>query len=110
MSALEEITPTIELLQDELDGLTVRGLRTCGVEQVNRLKAIQEELDRIGASHVAGLIDDLVRAMEADERRAAAALLQAQATLRVFERILTLEVVSQRLELLTETADQGDPT
>ena len=57
---------------------------------------------------LAGRIAEVVRAIEADDRAAAPALLQAQASLRVFERILTLEVAAGALRALAGGDEAGE--
>ena len=46
-------------------------------------------------------------ALRADQREAAAALVLTQASLRVFERVLTLETTAARLQSLVP-AEDGD--
>lgn len=108
MSEIVEIVQTIERLQDEFEDLAVRGLRACGPEHLTPLQAIREEFERIGASHVAGRIAALTDAIRNDDRGAAAALLGAQATLRVFERILTLESAGAALQAMLAAETTGD--
>ena len=98
MSEIAEIVQTIEQLQQEFEDLTVRGLRTCGPEHLAPLKTLHEEFARIGAAHLATRISALVQAIENDERHAAVALLAAQSSLRVFERVLSLKFASRTLE------------
>lgn len=100
-----EIVQTIEHVQNTLEDLAVRGLRSAGAEQVNTLSALREEFERIGVSHLAGRIAALIEALRNGDVRAAAALLRAQASLRVFERVLTLQVAAQTLRALLESSD-----
>jgi hypothetical protein len=97
-----EIVQTIEHVQSAFEDLTVRGLRSAGPEQVTRLSALREEFERIGAGHLAGRIASVVEALRGGEAGAAAALMRAQASLRVFERVLTLQVAAQTLSTLLE--------
>jgi hypothetical protein len=100
MAELDEIVQTVERLQNALEELSVRGLRSAGGEQLAVLEALREEFERIGAGHLAGRVATLASAVRAGERSAAAALLRAQASLRVFERILTLEAAGETLRAL----------
>ncbi len=96
---------TIERLQQTFEDLAVRGLRSCGAEQLTALSSLHEELDRIGASHLAGRLEDVITGIRNDDRSSARALMRAQASLRVFERLLTLETVGRdmtNLHLLIE--------
>ena len=94
---INEISDTIERLRTELEALAVRGIRASGPEHIALLKAAGEEFERIGADHMAGRIGDVVGALERDERGAAAALLRAQTSLRLFDRVLTLDVAASSL-------------
>ena len=94
----EEIVQTMDLLQTAFEDLAVRGLRSAGPRDLATLRMVREEFERIGAGHLAGQIAAVVQAIENDDRGAARALLRAQASLRVFERILTLEVAGGLLE------------
>lgn len=105
---IDEIVQTIERLQAALDDLVLRGLRTAGPEQLKLLDAMHEEFARIGASHIASRVSDLLQAVRADERRAGSALLRAQASLRVFERILTLQAAQCALETLKDSGEDNE--
>ena len=63
---------------------------------------MREEFERIGAAHLATRIATLVEAIEKDDRAAASALLRAQTSLRVFERLLTLQVAAGAVQALSE--------
>jgi len=97
MQETTEIIQTIDRLQQCLEELCVRGLRSAGSSDLNGLSALREEFQRIGADHLAGRIAAVIDAIRNDDRSAAAALLRAQASLRVFERILTLDLAEATL-------------
>jgi hypothetical protein len=97
MSETIEILQTIDRLHGVLGDLIVRGLRSVAPSQQALLDALREEFARIGADHLAGRIAELSRAVREQEAGAAAALLQAQTSLNLFERILTLEHASELL-------------
>ena len=103
-----EIVQTIEHVQSAFEDLAVRGLRSAGPEHLTSLSALREEFERIGAGHLAGRIAAVVEALRGGEARGAAALMRAQASLRVFERVLTLQVAAQTLSALLEPADAED--
>ncbi len=105
--AVEEIVQTIDRLQSEFEDLAVRGLRSAGSQDLAALRAMREEFERIGADHLAGRIAEVIHAIETGDRSAATALLRAQGSLRVFERILTLEVAGQTLQALVN-AEQAE--
>jgi hypothetical protein len=91
MTDISEIQQAIDHLHGLLADLIVRGLRSAGPAQLAPLDALREEFERIGAGHLAGRIGELVEAVRQDSPGAAAALLRAQTSLNLFERILTRE-------------------
>lgn len=97
---MEEVVQTVERLQRSFEDLAVRGLRSCGPENLQVLSALHEELDRIGAAHLAGRLEDLIAKIRNDDRGSALSLMRAQASLRVFERLLTLETVETEMASL----------
>jgi hypothetical protein len=111
--AVEEVVQTIERLNGAFDDLCVRGLRAAAPRDIGALRSMREEFERIGASHLATRIAALIEAIEKDDRGAAGALLRAQASLRVFERLLTLQVAASGVQTLiagssADTADQDN--
>lgn len=98
METNDEIVQVIDRLQGEFEDLAVRGLRTAGASNMVRLRSLREEFERIGAGHLASRISVLMSALETGDRAAAAALLRAAASLRVFERVLTLNVAGAVLQ------------
>ena len=97
MQEFDEIVQTIGLLQVEFEDLALRGLRATGSQHLAKLEMLRAECERIGADHLAGRVGALAAAIRNDDRDAAAALLRAQASLRVFDRILTLEYAAAAL-------------
>jgi hypothetical protein len=104
--SLDEITSTLARLQYEIEDLAVGGLRAVGPERVRVLGATRDDLARVGAHHLATRLEALIRAIELDDREAAAALMRTQASLRVFERLLTLEATVATLEAQTPAAGE----
>jgi hypothetical protein len=105
MDEITEIAQTVERLEVALEDMTVRGLRAAGPQDLARLRALHEDFQRIGADHLAGRVAALVDAVRNDDRGAAAALLRTQTSLRLFERLLTLEVAAAALHQLVEPAE-----
>ena len=106
---MEEVVQTIERLQQTFEDIAVRGLRACGPDQLTVLSSLHEELDRIGAAHMAGRLEDVIVKIRNDDRSSARALMRAQASLRVFERLLTLGTVEAEMTRLQEVLDGDDP-
>jgi hypothetical protein len=105
--ATDEIVQTIERLAGAFEDLTMRGLRSAGPKDLAVLRAMREEFERIGAGHLAGRVGAVIDAIDRNDRSAAIALLEAQGSLRVFERILTLEIAAA---LLRNAAAEQDDT
>ncbi len=72
------------------------------------LSSLHEELDRIGAAHLAGRLEDVIAKIQNDDRGSARALMRAQASLRVFERLLTLGTVERELSQLQALLEGND--
>ncbi|MBI3411928.1 MAG: hypothetical protein HY040_26660 [Planctomycetes bacterium] len=102
MTETIEVLQVLEHLQSVFGDLAVRGLRSAASSQIATLRNLRSELERVGAGHLAGHVAALLTALENDDRSAAATLLRAQANVRVFERILTLEAAAATLGSLVE--------
>lgn len=96
----DEIVHTIELLQNAFEDLAVRGLRSVGSQQLQLLESLHEEMDRIGAAHMSERIKKIVDCIKADDPGSARSLMQAQASLRVFDRLITIEAAEYKLMVL----------
>jgi hypothetical protein len=94
----DELRVNIERLRTLLESLLIRGLRACGPDELARLGSYAEHLDRSGAGHVAGALAELQACIEKDDRASARALLRAQMSVRLLERLLTLRVVKSQYE------------
>lgn len=86
-----EIVQTIEHLQRTFEDLMLRGLKAAGPGEINTLTNIREECERIGAYHLASRVGAVVDALQGNSRTGAQALMKAQTSLGLFDRILTLE-------------------
>ena len=107
MAVHEELVVTLEQLRRELEEFAVRGLRAVGPRQLGKLTQLREELAGVGVEHLAGLLQELEAGLKSDSPAAARALLRAQTALRIFERLLTLQVVGGQLQVLIDRRD-GD--
>ena len=103
MSDWHEVVGVIERLQGEFADLTVRGLRAVGPNHLTSLESLRDELARINADHLSGRIGTLIEAIRNDDRGSSAALLRAQTSLRLFERLLTQEVATAALAAMLES-------
>jgi hypothetical protein len=104
---IDELRISIERLRSMLEGLIVRGLRACGRDELVQLQACSEDLERSGAGHVAGILNELRRQIESNDRAAARTLLRAQTSVRLLERLLTLRVVSGTMQAAVMAEQAG---
>ena len=104
----EELRGNLERVRSLLETITVRGLRACGTDELAQLQSFAEDLERSGAAHVAGHLHELRDAAESGERAGARALLVAQTSVRLLERVLTLRVVGSAYETALALKDAGD--
>ena len=105
---IEAVTYTLRRLQAEMEDLSVGGLRAVGPERAPALLGLSSELERVGAAHVAERLRVLAESMRDGESSAAGALLRAQASLRVFERVLTLRWVEGSLDVPSEPEEDDE--
>lgn len=92
-SEIDELRVSMERVRSLLDGMVVRGLRACGDEQMAQLEGFIEQLEHAGAGHVGASLEELRTKMVSGDRTVAQALLRAQTSVRLLERLLTLRVV-----------------
>ncbi len=104
---LEQIVHCLRQLQSEFEDLAVGGLRSLGPEHLPLLRSLGEQLDTIGALHIGGRVHTLAEAIENDDKSAATALMRAQASLRLFERILTTDAIEKELQQMLDTEATG---
>jgi hypothetical protein len=105
---LEELRISLERIRTLLENLAVRGLRTCGPDELTQLAGYAEHLDQTGTGHLAAVLSDLRGQIEGDKRTSAQALLQAQTNVRLLERLLTLRVVRQRYAAAIEMLEHEE--
>jgi len=110
MSEVLEIQQLVEHLQGVLENLITRGLRSAGQAERNALATLGDEFARSGAPHLAQRVLDLRDALESNHPDAPKRLLGAQASLRLFERILTLEVARAALSSFQRSAVSDQQT
>jgi hypothetical protein len=105
LDEIAELRDALDRLHSALDDLVVRGVRAAGAQDLARLTALRDEFRASGAEHLAGRLATLEDAVRADDRAAAPALLRAMTALRLFDRMLTLEVAAQALAAAAEAED-----
>jgi hypothetical protein len=97
MLEVHEIQQVVEHLHGVFENLLTRGVRSAGTAERNALTTLGAELMRVGAPHLAGRVRALNAALESNSADAPSHLLKAQASLRLFERVMTLEVARECL-------------
>ncbi len=96
--SLAEISDTLKQVRQLFCDLTVVGLLTAGEDKIHTLKALYDEFSRIGASHIAGHLQQLLRAIENNHHQSAVLLMRAQASMQLFNRILSLQYATDCLQ------------
>ncbi len=103
MDSIKEAMQTIEQIKQLFRDLTVGGLLTAEADKINTLRTLGEEFSRIGANHISEKLNDLLRGIENNSKQSAPLLMRAQASIQLFERLLTLEYAAQ---VLSNVKDQ----
>ncbi len=102
MDEIAELRNALDRLHAALEDLVVRGVRAAGAQDLARLTALRDEFRSAGAEHLAGRLTTLESAIRADDRHASPALLRAMTALRLFDRMLTLEVAADALAAIAD--------
>ena len=101
-----EVLETLERIVHEFEDLAVGGLRALGPERVTSLRAMAAEFSRIGVLHISDRLQQLADAIDEGDRSAAEKLMRAQSSVRMFERMLTLETATVALAKIAR--DESD--
>jgi hypothetical protein len=105
MSDWPEIVGIIERLQRDIADLAIRGLRVVGPQHLASLETVHDELSRINASYLAEQIGGLIAAIRADDPTASRRLMQMQTTLKLFERMVTQQAVSESIQAMLDVQE-----
>lgn len=109
MDEIAELRDALDRLHAALDDLIVRGLRAAGAQDVARLTALRDEFRFAGAGHIADQLTQLVDLVRAGDRAAAPALMRAMTSIRLFDRMFTLEVAGMALaSALEDDSDEEE--
>ena len=106
--AIQEAAFTVEQVQQLFRDLTVGGLLTAGPEKISLLRTLSDEFSRIGAAHITGHLKSLLSAVENNSRESALLLMRAQASIRLFDRLLPLEYAAEQLDLAIEDEEDEE--
>ena len=108
MDEIAELRDALDRLHAAMDDLVVRGVRAAGPTDLAKLTALRDEFRAAGAEHLAEKLDTLLDAVRAGARAAAAALMRAVTTFRLFDRMLTLEVARGALAAPVAAGGHGE--
>jgi hypothetical protein len=108
MSEALEVQDVVDHLQTVLENLVTRGLTAAESGDRKALATLCDEFVRIGATHLADRVGSLCEALESGDRDGPTRLLKTQASLRLFERVLTLEVARAALVQWQATQKPAD--
>lgn len=108
MDEIAELRDALDRLHGAFEDLTIRGLRSAGPRDLAKLAALRDEFRAAGAGHLAERLTAALDAARAGARGAAAELLRAMTAVRLFDRMLTVEVAAGLLAAETNAADVGE--
>ena len=97
MSDLEEAQYLLDNTRGLIHHLVLGGLLTTSGEQRTQLANLCEEFERIGASHLTMRLQTLQSAIQAGDHAAAPALMKLQASVALFEKVLTKRALAPQL-------------
>ena len=87
----------IQQLQVEVETLGVRGVNVASAEQINWFRHTRDRVAEMGAEHLAQKMSSLIESMEGHGKSGSARLLDLLTTIRVFDRVLTLQIAETSL-------------
>ncbi len=87
----------IQQLQVEVETLGVRGVNVASAEQINWFRHTRDRVAEMGAEHLAQKMSPLIESMEGQGTAGSARLLDLLTTIRVFDRVLTLQIAEANL-------------
>jgi hypothetical protein len=108
MDEIAELRDALDRLSAAMDDLAMRGLRVAGPQDLARLGALRDEFRAAGAGHIAERLEATIEAVRSDDRGASAVLLRAMTAVRLFDRMLTLEVAAAMLQTVDAAEDEED--
>jgi hypothetical protein len=107
MDEIAELRGALDRLHSAFEDLTIRGLRSAGPRDLAKLAALRDEFQSAGAGHLAERLGTAIDLTQAGDHGAAAALLRAMTAVRLFDRMLTVEVAASLLA--TDANAAADP-
>ena len=87
--------------------LGMRGLRAVSIEQLNWLKHTRDSLREMGAEYLARKMTELMDAIDRNDSTSAARFLDLLTSIRVFDRVLTLESSEHALRRMAAEEDEA---
>ena len=92
MDEITELRESLDRLHTLFEDLMLRGLRSAGAKEITRLTNLRDEFRTAGAAHIADRLTTLLDAIQSGQRDAAALSMRALTAVRLFDRMLTVEV------------------
>jgi hypothetical protein len=105
MDEIAELRDALDRLHAAFEDLTIRGLRSAGPR---KLAALRDEFRAAGAGHLAERLGSAIDLTQAGDHGAAAALLRAMSAVRLFDRMLTVEVAANLLAADANAIDAAE--
>jgi len=93
----DSLISLVAQLRNETETLGVRGVRVASSEQVNWFRHTRDRLTEMGAEFLAQKLSRLIDSIDADDSLGAGRLLDLLTTIRVFDRVLTLQTAESAL-------------
>ena len=106
MDEIAELREALDRLHTLFEDIMLRGLRSAGAKEIARLTNLRDEFRTAGAAHIADRLTTLLDAIEAGERDAAARSMRALTAVRLFDRMLTVEVATNMMADLIDFDDE----
>lgn len=101
----QELLNLVNRLQQETETLCVRGVRAASEEQVTWMRNAHSQLSGLGASFLGTKIELLIQDMDHGRPTAPSRLLDLLASVRIFERVLTLREAKSRLKYFIQSQE-----
>lgn len=87
-------------LQVEVETLGIRGVSAASSEQLNWFRHTRNRVSEMGAEFLSQKMTPLIDCMEGGGTDGATRLLDLLTTIRVFDRVLTLQTAEERLQAM----------
>ena len=104
----DAIISIIQQLKTETETLGIRGISVPSEEQLRWFRHTRDRTAETGAGFLASKLTQLIDSLERGDKDAAGRLLDLLTSIRVFDRVLTLQTAETALLQTVEAAGSGD--